>query len=153
VTSPETAERREVAAARRKARYFAVQALYQWSMAGNSPAEIERHFREEFDFQSTDLPYFQELLHRVPADVAELDALLRPFLNIPEDKLGTVERAVLRIGTYELKSRLDVPFRVVIHEAVALARKFGAAESHRFVNAVLDKVARQLRSAELRAPH
>jgi len=91
-------------------------------------------------------------LHCVPAEVGELDAVMLPYLDIAPEKLGPVERAVLRIATYELKARIDVPFRVVINEAVALAKKFGAAESHRFVNAVLDKVARQLRTAaELRA--
>jgi transcription antitermination protein NusB len=150
VTSPDTAERRQIAAARRKARHYAVQAIYQWAISRNALADIEQHFREDFDFSGIDLPYFQELLHRVPADVAELDAAMLPFLDIAPEKLGPVERAVLRIATYELRARLDVPYRVVINEAVALAKKFGAAESHRFVNAVLDKVARAVRSAESR---
>ncbi len=148
----DVAERRQVAAARRKARHYAVQALYQWSVSRAVLADIEQQFREDFDFRGTDLAYFQELLHNVPAEVGDLDAVMLPFLDIAAEKLGPVERAVLRIATYELKARIDVPFRVVINEAVALTRKFGAAESHRFVNAVLDKVACELRSAELRAP-
>ena len=147
----DTAERRQLAASRRKARHYAVQALYQWAVSGGALADIERQFREDFDFRGTDLSYFQDVLHAVPADINALDAAMLPFLDIAPEKLGPVERAVLRIATYELKARSDVPFRVVINEAVALAKKFGAAESHRFVNAVLDKVARELRSAELRA--
>lgn len=145
------AERRELAASRRKARHYAVQALYQWALSGNAVGDIETQFREEFDFRGTDLPYFQELLHRVPAELGDIDAAMLPFLDIAPEKLGPVERAVLRIGTYELRQRIDVPYRVVINEAVALAKKFGATDSHRFVNAVLDKVARELRAAESRA--
>jgi len=140
---------RQLAASRRKARHFAVQALYQWALSGNDIADIERQFREDFDFQGVDLEYFQALLYGVPAAVAELEACMEPFLDIPLEKLGPVERAVLRIGTWELRERLDVPWRVVLDEAIALTRKFGATEAHRFVNGVLDKVARVLRAAEI----
>lgn len=141
-------ERRQLAAARRKARHYAVQALYQWAMTDNCLADIEQHFTEEFDFRGTDTEYFRELLHGVPADVAAIEAAMEPYLDIALEKLGPVERAVLRLAVWELKARPDVPYRVVLSEAVALAKKFGAAESHRFVNGVLDKVARDLRPAE-----
>ena len=140
---------RQLAAARRKARHFAVQALYQWAISGGSVAAIETQFREDFDFQGVDLDYFRALLHGVPASVGELEQILIPWLDIPLEKLGPVERAVLRIATWELRERLDVPWRVVIDEAIALTRKFGATDAHRFVNGVLDKVARELRSAEI----
>lgn len=138
-------------AARRKARHYAVQALYQWALSGNDIGSIEAQFREDFDFAGTDLAYFQALLHGVPAQVSALEDCFSPFLAIPLEKLGPVERAVLRMGTWELQERIDVPWRVVIDEAVALTRKFGATDSHKFVNAVLDRVARVLREPEIRA--
>jgi len=141
-------ERRQLAAARRKARHYAVQALYQWATTGNYLADIEQHFTEEFDFRGADTEYFRELLHGVPADLSAIEAAMEPYLDIALEKLGPVERAVLRLAVWELKSRPDVPYRVVLSEAVALSKKSGAAESHRFVNGVLDKVARDLRPAE-----
>jgi len=145
---PDVAERRQLAAERHKARHYAVQALYQWAINGNTLTSIEAHFREDFDFKRTDIAYFQELLHEVPAQLADLEAAFAPHLDVDIDKLGAVERAVLRLATYELMKRMDVPYKVVINEAVTLTRKFGAAESHRFVNGVLDKVARDTRSLE-----
>ena len=142
---------RQLAASRRKARHFGVQALYQWALSGGNIGDIETQFREDFDFKGTDLEYFHALLHGVPAVVSDLETCMQPYLDIPLDKLGPVERAVLRIGVWELQHRADVPWRVVVDEAVALTRKFGATEAHRFVNGVLDKVARQLRAAEMRA--
>jgi len=139
---------RQLAAARRKARHFAVQALYQWAMSGTAPGAIDTQFREEFDFRGADHEYFQALLHGVTGVAPELEDCMRPYLDIPVEKLGPVELAILRIATWELRERLDVQWRVVIDEAVALARKFGATDSHRFVNAVLDRVARELRPAE-----
>jgi transcription antitermination protein NusB len=141
-------ERRQLAAERRKARHYAVQALYQWAISGNALADIEAQFREEFDFRGTDVDYFSELLHGVPAALGEIEEAMAPYLDIAAEKLGPVELAVLRMATYELRSRPDVPYRVVISEAIALTRKFGATDSHRFVNGVLDKVARNLREAE-----
>jgi N utilization substance protein B len=140
---------RQLSASRRKARHYAVQALYQWALSGNDIVAIEQQFREDFDFAGVDLDYFQALLHGVPAVVSELEAVMVPYLDIPLEKLGPVERSVLRIATWELRERIDVPWRVVIDEAIALTRKFGATDAHRFVNGVLDKVARELRSAEV----
>ena len=127
------AERRQISAARRKARHYAVQALYQWAVSGTALSAIEQQFREDFDFRGTDLEYFQSLLHGVPAQVSDLEELFAPYLDIPLAKLGPVERAVLRIATFELSERIDIPCRVVLNEAIALTKKFGAAESHRFV--------------------
>lgn len=138
-----------MAAARHKARHYAVQALYQWAISGNALSQIEAQFREDFDFRNTDIEYFNELLHTVPTRIEELESHFIPHLDIELDKLGAVERAVLRIATYELAERIDVPYKVVINEAVTLTRKFGASESHRFVNGVLDKVAREIRTIEI----
>jgi transcription antitermination protein NusB len=139
---------RQFAAERRRARHYAVQALYQWAITANSLGDIEKHFLEDFDFRGTDTEYFRELLHGVPAQLAELEAAMEPYLDIELQKLGPVERAVLRLAVWELRNRPDVPYRVVLSEAIALAKKFGADQSHRFVNGVLDKVARDLRGAE-----
>lgn len=140
--------RRQLAAARHKARHHAVQALYQWAISGNALSDIENQFDEDFDLRGIDRGYFHEILHGVPASLATLEASFSPYLDIALEKLGPIERAVLRIATWELANRPDVPYRVVLNEAVSLTKKFGATESHRFVNAVLDRVARDLRAAE-----
>ena len=142
---------RQLAGARRKARHFAVQALYQWALSANNIPDIERQFLEDFDFQGVDLDYFEAILHGVPARLAGVEALLVPYLDIPLEKLGPVERAILRMSAWELMERIDVPWRVVIDEAIALTRKFGATDAHKFVNGVLDKVAHEVRSAEVAA--
>ncbi|MCB1706421.1 MAG: transcription antitermination factor NusB [Halioglobus sp.] len=140
-----------LAAERRKARHYGMQALYQWQMAGASLTDIEAEFRADYDFAHVDLEYFQALLHGVPACVDELDAAMEPLLDRKLDDLGPVERALLRMGMYELKHRIDVPYKVVINEEVALAKKFGATDSHKYVNGVLDKAARELRKVEVDA--
>lgn len=138
-------------AARRKARRFAVQALYQWQMADTEPHEIEAWFHTENDLRKTDTDYFHELLTGVTGRVEELDAALKPVLDRPVNELGQVERAVLRLGAFELMTRPDVPWKVVINEGIELVRMFGAEESFRYVNGVLDKLARRLRTAETSA--
>ena len=139
----------QLSALRRKARHYALQALYQWYMAGAALSDIEAEFRDDYDFSKVDLAFFQDLTHGVPARVDELEALFAPFLiDRSLEELDPVERSVLRLGSYELSERTDVPYRVVINESVALAKKFGAADSHKFVNGVLDKLAHKLRKAE-----
>lgn len=140
-----------LAAERRKARHYGMQALYQWQMAGASLGDIEAEFRADYDFTHVDLEYFQALLHGIPACVDELDAAMEPLLDRKLDDLGPIERALLRMGMYELTHRIDVPYKVVINEEVALAKKFGATDSHKYVNGVLDKAARELRKVEVDA--
>jgi transcription antitermination protein NusB len=143
---------KSLAALRRKARHYALQALYQWHMAGAALSDIEAEFRTDYDFEKVDLEFFQDITHNVPAKVDELEALFEPYLiDRSLEELDPIERAVLRLGTYELNERIDVPYKVAINESVALAKKFGAAESHKFVNGVLDKLAKQLRQAEIGA--
>lgn len=143
---------KSLAALRRKARHYALQALYQWHMAGAALSDIEAEFRTDYDFEKVDLEFFQDITHNVPAKVDELEALFEPYLiDRSLAELDPIERAVLRLGTYELNERIDVPYKVAINESVALAKKFGAAESHKFVNGVLDKLAKQLRQAEIGA--
>jgi N utilization substance protein B len=140
-----------LAAERRKARHYGMQALYQWHMAGASLNDIEAQFRDEYDFSHVDLEYFQALLHGVPACVDELDEVLAPMLDRKLDDLDPIEHTLLRMGMYELTQRIDVPYKVVINEEVALAKKFGATDSHKYINGVLDKAARQLRKVEIDA--
>jgi len=137
-----------MAAQRRKARHFGLQALYQWTLSGASAADIEAEFRIDNDFQHTDGEYFSAVLKGVVGDVDALEALFSPVLDRRLGELDPIERNLLRLGTFELRDRIDVPYKVVINEAVALAKKFGATDSHRYINGVLDKVARDLRTLE-----
>ena len=137
-----------LAAQRRKARHFGLQALYQWTLSNASLVDIDAEFRVDNDFRHTDGVYFQAILRGVMQDVEALEALFSPLLDRALDDLDPIERNLLRMGTFELKERIDVPYKVVINEAVSLAKKFGATESHRYINGVLDKVASELRTVE-----
>lgn len=139
------------AALRHKARHYAMQALYQWQISRNALQEIENQFRAEYDFSQVDLEFFQELLHKIPAQLADIDALITPYLDRPLKEITPIELALLRMGAYELAHRIDVPFKVAINEAVSLAKKFGAAESHKYINGILDNVAKQTRAVEVTA--
>lgn len=149
--SSERAGHNTLAAERRKARHYGMQALYQWHMAGASLSDIEAEFRAEYDFEHVDLEYFQALLHGVPAEVDALEGLFEPLLDRKLDDLDPIELTLLRMGTFELKERIDVPYKVVINEAVALTKKFGATDGHKYINGVLDKVAHELRKVEINA--
>ena len=131
------------------ARRLAMQAIYQWQLTGQDPAAINTQFQADQDMSKADLAYFQELLQQVPARLSDIDAAITPFLDRPLPQVDPVELAILRIAAYELLQRLDVPYRVVINEAVELAKKFGAEQGHRFINGVLDKAARHLRPQEI----
>jgi N utilization substance protein B len=141
--------RRQVARARGWARRLAMQALYQWQVGGQTPEVIEAQFREDREMGNADPAYFRELLNGVSEYRAELDAAIGRRLDRPAAQLDPVERAVLWVAGYELLKRHDVPYRVIINEAVDLAKQFGAEQGHRFVNGVLDRVARDLRSVEV----
>ncbi|WP_296033424.1 transcription antitermination factor NusB [uncultured Alcanivorax sp.] len=134
--------------ARRKARRFTLQALYQWQLAGAAVSDIEAQFLANQDFAKVDREYFHDLLHGVLGQVKTLDELLTPYLDRRVEELSQVEKAILRLGAFELKERQDVPYRVVINEGIELAKVFGAEDSFKYVNGVLDKLARQLRYAE-----
>jgi N utilization substance protein B len=138
---------------RRSARKFAVQAVYSWQMAGQPINEIEAMFRTDNDMSQTDTPLFSEILRGVSSNSTELDKAYEPFLDRALDDLDPIERAVLRIGSFELIHRIEVPYRVVINESVDLAKVFGATESHKYVNGILDKLAQRVRMAEIRARH
>jgi N utilization substance protein B len=137
-------------AQRRVARSLAAQALYQWQMAGQALNEIEAQFRVDNDFAGVDGAYFHELLHGVPRKQTELDELIVPLLDRSLADMDPVELAILRLSTFELMNRIDVPYRVVINEGIELAKVFGATDGHKFVNGVLDKLAPRLRGVEVR---
>ena len=137
--------------ARREARVLAMQALYSWHMAGQPLNEIEAQFRVDNDFSKVDGAYFHEILHGVPRNKTEIDGAFAPMLDRPMDEIDPVELAILRLSTYELSHRVDVPYKVVINEGIELAKVFGTTDGHKFVNGVLDKLAPVLRSAEVGA--
>ena len=131
------------------ARRCAAQALYEWQITGQDPGRIAAQFLADEDLRKADPDYFQELVREVPARVTEIDAALEPFLDRPLAQVDPVERAILRIGGYELTQHPDLAYRIVINEAVELAKGFGAEQGHRYVNGVLDKIARQVRRVEM----
>ncbi|WP_111896160.1 transcription antitermination factor NusB [Acinetobacter sp. MB5] len=135
-------------AAKRKARRFAVQGVYEWQMSHNPVHEIEARTRAENAMHKVDLNYYHELLTQIVADHEALDALLIPVLDREIDALDGVELATLRLGAYELRQHLEIPYRVVLDEAIELAKHFGGADSHKYINGVLDRLAQVLREAE-----
>ncbi|QJQ96922.1 MULTISPECIES: transcription antitermination factor NusB [Halomonadaceae] len=149
---------------RHAARELAVQGLYQWQMTGKSITSIEVEFRsqradddmEDHEnwskvMEIADLALFHELLHNVVRFKDELDAAISPLLDRRLEELDPIELAILRLGTYELSRRLEVPYRAVINEGVELAKSFGATDGHKYVNGILDKLAGRLRYAEVSA--
>ncbi|MBK1734698.1 N utilization substance protein B [Halorhodospira abdelmalekii] len=129
--------------ARSLARSRLVQALYQFAVTGQGAAEIEQQFIDN-GLGESDVAYFRETIHAVIAQANELDGRLAMLLDRPLAQLDPVERSVLRLGAYELVARYDVPCGVVIDEAIELARRFGAEQSHRYVHGVLDRLAGQI---------
>ena len=153
MSTADARNKQSLVALRRKARHYAMQALYQWQMAGAPISQIEAEFRSDYDFAKVDGEYFHELIHQIPASLEEIDSCISPLLDRPIEELGAVELSLLRLAVYEFKQRIDVPYKVVINEAVSLAKKFGATDSHKYINGVLDKAANQLREIEVRAQH
>ncbi|MBX2809156.1 MAG: transcription antitermination factor NusB [Cellvibrionaceae bacterium] len=136
-------------ATRRKARHYGMQALYQWQMTGTAPHIIEAEFRSDYDMTHVDSDYFHELLHKVSASADALDQQYQAYLQQRSlDELDPITQSLLRMATYEFLNRIDVPYKVVINEAVSLGKKFGANDSYKFINGVLDQLAPVLRSDE-----
>lgn len=135
-------------AQRRKARTLIMQALYQWHVSKNEPLEIEAQFHRQ-NGGKIDWEYFSEVFLEIPKQQEALDQHISPLLDRELKSLDPVERALLYLGTFELENRIDVPYRVVINECVELAKTFGATESHKYINGVLDKLAKTLRSGEV----
>ena len=131
------------------ARRSALQALYQWQLTGYDLAEIERQFIEERGLDHGDPAYFKELLHEIPNKLDVIDAALGEFTSRPVNDIDQVERAVLRIGAYELLYRLELPYRMVLNECINLTKAFGATHGHKFVNSILDRIAHKNRATEI----
>lgn len=135
---------------RRRARVMAMQGLYQRHFSKSAISDIEAEFMVDNDMSKVDLLYFRDLLRGTSREQPELDRLIEPFLDRPLQEVDPVEMAIVRLGAYELKFRLDVPYKVVINEGIEMAKRFGGTEGHRFVNSLLDKLSRRLRLAEIR---
>ncbi len=129
------------ASPRRRARECTVQALYSWYVSQNDVAEVELSFVTEQDLKGVDVPYFRKLFRGTVANLDAVDATMATFLDRTSEELTPIEKAILRLAVYELRFELDVPYKVVINEAIELAKSFGAEDSHRYINGVLDKVA------------
>lgn len=138
-------------AARSRARRRAVQALYAWQIGGNRMATVIEEFRHEQDMEIADIEYFEDLLRGVDLHVGELDAGFKPFLDREVADVDPIERAVLRLAAYEFRYRPDVPYRVILNEAVEVTKRFGADHGHTYINGVLDRLAADWRSVEYRA--
>ncbi|MDO9011548.1 MAG: transcription antitermination factor NusB [Gallionella sp.] len=133
---------------RHRARELALQGVYQWRVSGSVASDIENHMHAEKNLGRYDKPMFSRLLRGAIAQHDALEALLTPHLDRPLDELSTVEFAVLLVATFELSQQPDVPYKVVINEAVELAKTFGGTDGHKYVNGVLDKLAPQVRAVE-----
>ncbi len=136
---------------RKHARDKALQALYQWQLSGEDLDWIRDHYQQEQGVAAGDEAYFLELLYQVPQRVADLDKRFMRHIDHQADHLDPIETNILRIATYELLYHLEIPYRVIINEAVNLAKTYGADEGHKFVNGVLDPLCRELREAEIGA--
>ena len=134
--------------ARTRSRELLVQALYQMQIAGHDVRELRRQFRERPEYQKVDQKYFDAVLDSVCADVPSLEQALGEFADRPIGQLDPVEKAILFIGYHELREVMDFPYRVVINEAVNLAKRFGAEDGHKYINALLDRASAQLRPVE-----
>ena len=139
-------------AERRKARHYGMQALYQWSMTGASASTIEAEFRTDNDMTYVDTDYLHELISEITKIASSLDEAYQPYLQGRDiQELDPITKALLRLGSYELLHRIDIPYKVVINESVALGKKFGANESYKFINGVLDQLAAKVRALEVAA--
>jgi N utilization substance protein B len=136
---------------RRRSRELALQGLYQWLIAGGDAAAIDAQLREHEGYEKCDSVHFDALLHGCIADAAPLDAALAKHVDRKTSELSPIEHAALLIGAYELRQCLDIPYKVAINEAVELAKAFGGTDGHKYVNGVLDRVAADLRPAEVAA--
>ena len=136
---------------RHRAREFALQGIYQWLLSSEDSGVIDAHIRQAHGFDKADAAHFDALLHGVIRDVRSLRTKISPLIDRPLDQLSPIEHAALLIGAYELEHHLEIPYKVVINEAVELTKSFGGIDGHKYVNGVLDKLAAQLRTVETAA--
>lgn len=136
---------------RRRSREFALQGLYQWQLSGKDPTLIAAELAESQEFDKSDVDYFRALLNGAVAQSKDLERAIAPLLDRPFAELSPVERGILLLAGYEFLRELEVPYRVVINEAVELAKVYGGTDGHKYVNGVLDKLAARLRQVEVSA--
>lgn len=149
--TPADVERARHIKKRKHARDKVLQALYQWQLSAEELDWIRDQYLEEQGVKSGDEAYFLELLYKIPSMVNDLDQLYKPFVSKFEDHVDPIETNILRIATYEFQYHLEIPYRVVINEAVNLAKVYGADDSHKFVNGVLDPLSKEMRQLEIQA--
>jgi N utilization substance protein B len=136
---------------RHRAREFALQGLYQWLLNNEDAGAIDAHIRQAHGFDKADAAHFDALLHGAIKGAAALRSGLSPLIDRPIDQLSPVEHAALLIGAFELENHIEIPYKVVINEAVELTKSFGGIDGHKYVNGVLDKFAAKVREAEVGA--
>ncbi|MCK9284522.1 MAG: transcription antitermination factor NusB [Rhodocyclaceae bacterium] len=141
--------KRPPSSSRRRAREFVVQGLYQWQVGGQDEAAIEAQTETVPGYEKADSAMFKQLLAETLADAEQLQAVIAPFVSRPWGEVSPIERGILLLAACELKHHIETPYRVVINEAIELTKQFGGTDGHRFVNGVLDKLAPQLRPAEV----
>lgn len=127
--------------ARRRARECVVQALYSWAVSGNNAEQVELAFVMDQDLDGVDKTYFRKLFRQTVSNIETIDFTIEPYIDRGFDELDPIEKAILRLAVYELRFELDVPYKVVINEAIEVAKVFGADDSHKYINGVLDKIA------------
>ncbi|MCX7117697.1 MAG: transcription antitermination factor NusB [Legionellales bacterium] len=133
----------------RRARRLALQALYQWQLSASELSDIEAQFRQANDMDKVNVDYFCRLLYGIPKHVVSLEEALTPFLDRPVQQLNPIELTTLRMGAFELLHSPEIPFRVVLDEAITLTKAFGSQDGHRYVNGVLNHLARLVRAVEV----
>ncbi len=138
-------------AARSKARRFALQALYQMQITGDAATIVEAQFLADHEMKRVDVEYFHDLLSGITATRSEILDAIKLKIDRDDSEINPVEKAILLIGVYELKERIDIPYRVVINESIELAKQFGASESFKYVNSILDALAKRYRQVEITA--
>lgn len=136
---------------RTEARRFAMQAIYQWQLADTPRGELIEQYRAEPRMLKSDSEYFADLVNAVLSNPEELETEFAQALDRPAEQLDPIERAILLVGTHELRSHPEIPYRIIINEAVELAKRYGATESHKYINGVMDRLAKRLRDVEIKA--
>jgi len=149
--TPKSTEHARAIKKRKHARDKVLQALYQWQLSGEDLDWIRDHYMSEQGVASGDADYFLELLYKIPSQVSTLDGYFKQYVSKFEDHVDPIEVNILRIAVYEMLYHLEIPYRVVINEAINLAKTYGADDSHKFINGVLDPLAKELRSMEFNA--
>ena len=134
---------------RMQSRRAALQGIYQWQITHAEVADIVKQFQEDGRLEGLEFELFKELLTEVTTKAEELDSIYGEYLDRAVSRIDPVEKAIMRMGVFELQSKIEIPYKVIINECVELAKRFGADESHKYVNGILDKTAKQLRATEM----